>query len=553
MLQQQHQQQQQQHSPNGPRKPEANNHSGVIVAPAEHRIPEYRDHRLTDARDLRIDSNRMDQQQQQQQQPPRDQRMAVRMETPSLSYKPYEQHASARSSASAPSSSRSTRSPSSYPQLHYAPGSGGPGGSHSFSPSPSGRNSTGAANMYMPPPSVSPSRSPAVAASGHAPYPAMRYSPAPAPLPVPSTSPSAASGGHKKSSPSPSQQPGIAYGRQSNPAAAAAAAASGSVQSGSRNPESGQQQMIPLSLITPGKFLSGDSVPPPAHTARSERADVRMYPHPSYSPLTHPLPPPQPMLIQQQQQQQVHPQQVHPQQVHPASKQQQVHPQQQPLDLGTYREDSPIPLISSARLSGSSGDVKKSLPAPIIPSFGGTMMSVAALVDAANAAAASGKSADPAAFVLGLRPPSVTPPLMKMDPALLNPLNPLNPHVKVEVSERVSPPVALQTQPEAQLRKDPSPGPSLPVPPSLPALPALPADAQVKSEPTPPPTNNGNSKPVHKLKTAWLQRHTGNSIKFNSIKYNSIKSNLIKSNIKLIKNTNLQEKDINYSISKFKF
>lgn len=188
-----------------------------------------------------------------------------------------------------------------------------------------------------------------------------------------------------------------------------------------------------------------------------------------------------------------------------------MHPQQQPLDLGTYREDSPIPLISSARLSGSSGDVKKSAgrnpDVPIIPSFGGTMMSVAALVDAANAAAASGKPADPAAFVLGLRAPSVTPPLIKMDPALQVPLNPL---IKVEASERVtSPPAAApHTEPEPEIRKDPSPGP-VPVLPVHPALPALPAEVQVKLEPT-PPVNNGNNKPVHKLKTAWLQRHTGN-------------------------------------------
>ena len=273
------------------------------MAPADHRIPEYRDHRLTDARDLRIDSNRMEQSREQQsreqqsreqqsrEQQSRDGRMGVRMETPTLSYKPYEQHTSARSSAPAPSS-RSTRSPSSYP-LHYATGSSGPSGSHSFSPSPSGRNSTGATNMYMPPPPVSPSRSPAVPAAGHAPYPAMRYSPAPAPLPVPSTSPSAGSGGHKKSSPSPSQPAGIPYGRPPNNSAPAS-----SVQSVSRNPESGPQT-IPLSLMTPGKFLPTDSVPPPAHTARSERADVRLYPHPAYSPLSHPLPPPQPLLIQQ--------------------------------------------------------------------------------------------------------------------------------------------------------------------------------------------------------------------------------------------------------------
>ena len=198
-----------------------------------------------------------------------------------------------------------------------------------------------------------------------------------------------------------------------------------------------------------------------------------------------------------------------------------MHPQQQPLDLGTYREDSPIPLISSARLSGSSGDVKKSSgrapDVPIIPSFGGTMMSVAALVDAANAAAASGKPADPAAFVLGLRPPSVTPPLMKMDPALQIPVNPL---IKVESNERLSPPAsAPHLEPETlEARKDPSPGPTPPAPSvAHPALPALPVEpVQVKTEPAPPtsaptPTtnNNGTSKPVHKLKTAWLQRHTG--------------------------------------------
>ena len=36
--------------------------------------------------------------------------------------------------------------------------------------------------------------------------------------------------------------------------------------------------------------------------------------------------------------------------------------QQQPLDLGTYREDSPIPLISSARLSTGEAQTKKTRP-----------------------------------------------------------------------------------------------------------------------------------------------------------------------------------------------
>lgn len=537
---------------------------------------------------------------------------------PPLSYKPYEP--SPRPSGN----SRTSRSPlqqqpmipptstaSSYP-LHYAGPGPGPGGSsssssshpHSFSPSPMGSGSSGGSGgnggsnngnssssrsgpptNYMPPPSVSPSRSPAATSAVHPSYPAMRYSPAPQTAPVPSTSPSAA--GPKKTSPSPMQQ----QQHQQHLQASSSAGTYGRPLIAGGATIGRPDQTVPLSLITPSKSsvpvytpVNESSAPPPAHTARSSdpqrelrdirERDIRLYPHTAFSPLSHPLPPPQSLPTNSRSL------------VPPVGPQLQLPQQQQPLDLGTYREDSPIPLISSARLSTGETLNKKGRPdgpqpgppppptqqqpppppipaMPAYPSLGpvvaypgaAPLMSVAALIDAGiNTSAAqvkpppssSGLSQLPpgaaAAYALGLttstnRHPSDTPPLMPGGPAV----TPLPVIIKSEppASDARSPSV---THPESAMafnRSTRSPLPPdvkvkqepQPVTPSQPQVVNCVPITNTTTKPnitnitnttsTSNPTNvapsggssgSSSARPVHKLKTAWLQRHTGQSI-----------------------------------------
>ena len=167
-------------------------------------------------------------------------------------------------------------------------------------------------------------------------------------------------------------------------------------------------------------------------------------------------------------------------------------------------------------------------------------MSVAALVDAANAAAAQGKTGDPAAFVLGLRPPSVTPPLvastvlklessssssaLKMEiksehPALSLPTGSLPtgslPTGSLLTGSLLTGSLPTATRDEVELNaKSPAladvrvklePSASPGAAPAAPVAAPAPAASSVNSA----GCNNVNNKPVHKLKTAWLQRHTG--------------------------------------------
>lgn len=472
---------------------------------------------------------------------------------PPLSYKPYEP--SPRLSGN----NRTSRSPlqqqmipptsstaSSYP-LHYAgpgPGPGGPSHPHSYSPSPvgsgaSGNNSSraGPPTNYMPPPSVSPSRSPAAPGSTHSSYPAMRYSPAPQTAPVPSTSPSAV----KKTSPSPLQQ-------QQQQQQSSSASYGRPLISGGNIGRS--DQPIPLSLVTPSKSSYSpanegpSSAPPPAHTARTSdpqrdlrdlrERDLRLYPHTAFAPLSHPLPPPQSL-----------PSNNRPLAVPPGAPQLQLPQQQQPLDLGTYREDSPIPLISSARLPTGEAQSKKTRPEgslppqpppiPTIPGypslgpvvgFPGTtpLMSVAALIDAGfNTSAAQVKppsSGNAAAFAaLGLsstgttnRLPSGTPPLMHSSVAAPSPVV-----VKNEPpasSDTRSPPIS-QPESVASLNRSTRTPPVTDV--KIKIEPVAPSQSNVNNSSNVNTTTkssaasapNNNARPVHKLKTAWLQRHTG--------------------------------------------
>ena len=597
---------------------------------------------------------------------PRDQR------PPALSYKPYEQthrqvsgsgggsgnsnnnNANTSGGNNTNSSSggpniRSSRSPhpqmtpptssaSSYP-IHYAgPGPGpGPGPSQhsSYSPSPTGgvggggnrgggTSSGPSPSNYMPPPSVSPSRSPAAHVP---PYPAMRYSPAPQTAPIPCTSPSA-----KKTSPSPLQQqqhqnmalgggnggptggPPTHYGRP---------IAGGPQVMGPAGISSGtpvcrpSDQTLPLSLITPSKSAAAaaESAPPPAHTARNtsdrdrerelreRERDVRIYPHTAFSPLAHQLPPPQPLMNPV----------INSRGGSVAGPPPAMHPQIQPLDLGTYREDSPIPLISSARLSTGESQAKKTRPeqsapqqppppplppqiampaypslGPVVGFPGAPLMSVAALIDAGytTSGAGAGAQVKPAssnnnpvasAFALGLTPrhPSDTsPPLVvasaiapvsctgidraaEAGAALLRPVVIKNELGMVEVPPISSSSVVCQQAVDVERL-------SLPLPhnrsPSLaPAVVVKQEELkQVEQESSAQPTstqsstwnagsvlnststtssnnpstttatassnNNGNTnsapsssssaKPVHKLKKAWIQRHTGKLISF---------------------------------------
>lgn len=465
-------------------------------------------------------------------------------------------------------SNRTSRSPlqlppstaaSSYP-LHYAGPGAGPVGSlpHSYSPSPAGSNSgsnsgggssgsrSGGPHYMPPPPSVSPSRSPAALGAPAHPsssYPAMRYSPAPQQTaPVPSTSPSA-----KKTSPSPQQQ----QQHQALSASSYGRPISGSGGSTVGRPD----QTVPLSLITPTKLSAGvyptsgnESAPPPAHTARTNdprdlrdirERDIRIYPHTAFSPLAHPLPPPQALPT--------------------SSRAMPPAPQQQPLDLGTYREDSPIPLISSSRLPTGEAHGKKTRPEqqpppppqsiPVLPAYpslgpvgypgSAPLMSVAALIDAGFSTSATQvkppSSSGLPQYALGLPPtarlPSDTPPLMPT-PSSAASVPPM--------------PVIIKTEPPSSMaRSSPAPLPELPPtgatttagqllnssstrsPPAAPEVkvklePGLPSQPMVGTG-----NNNGGSvpnnlagknngggsnnsaKPVHKLKTAWLQRHTG--------------------------------------------
>ena len=492
--------------------------------------------------------------QQQQRLEGRDQRQ------PTLSYKPYEQTprlVAGSNNSGGGNNIRTSRSPhpqmtpptssaSAYP-IHYA--GPGPGSSqHPYSPNPtSGRS--GPSNSYMPPPSVSPSRSPAAAA--HVPpYPAMRYSPAPQTAPAPCTSPSP---NQKKSSPSPLQQqqnmgPGAAlYGRQG-----VASAGNSSGTSVQCRPD----QTIPLSLITPSKTNQPESAPPPAHTARNtdrdrereireRERDVRIYPHNAFSPLAHQLPPPQPLLNTSTNSR------AGPAPGPPM-------PQQQPLDLGTYREDSPIPLISSARLSTGEGQAKKTRPeqqmqqqhhhlhqqqqAPpqiamqSYPSLGpvgfpgAPLMSVAALIDAGYPTSGTAQVKPPSnaasAFSMGLAPPrhpSDTPPLL-MSSLPLN-CNPID--RPVDITSR---PVFIKSEPGVEMTPPLVEQDRVAVVSRSPPVVAAPVvkqeEVKVKQEPSsvtqsnnttwnnPGSSSSSSAKPavhVHKLKKAWIQRHTGTS------------------------------------------
>ena len=177
-----------------------------------------------------------------------------------------------------------------------------------------------------------------------------------------------------------------------------------------------------------------------------------IYPHNAFSPLAHQLPPPQPLLNTGANNR------GGPVPGPPM-------PQQQPLDLGTYREDSPIPLISSARLSTGEAQSKKTrpelqqqqhhhhhqqqqqqqqapppppqIPMPTYPSLGpvgfpgAPLMSVAALIDAGYPTSGPAQVKPPSnpasAFSMGLVPsrhPSDTPPLLISSvPVTSNPID----------------------------------------------------------------------------------------------------------------------------------
>ena len=524
---------------------------GVIVAPGE-----GRDMRMEM---LRIESHRTG-----------DPRSGggERMERPPLSFKPYE-HApravvttSGAGGGSSSTSIRTSRSPlhltppsttpsACYPMHYSAASVASAGGSSRSNSTPSAQ----AAVNYMPPPS--PSRSPSVLHQG---YPNMRYSPAPQ-TPIPSsTSPGAA----KKSSPiplAPHHQSGAGAGPPGSAYARSAAATSGGGGGGGAPAASAvQRNDQPLSLITPLKSgggaggvcgsatstqhstdSGGGGAPPPAHSARTER-EVRMYPRSAYSPLAHPLPPPS---------------------LRSGGGVSTPH-QQQPLDLGTYRDDSGAgnALISSARLNAAgAGSVASTgggdapvasgrmarppppeLPLMNFPSLGiggiGTMMSVATLVDAINAQGGKPpRGGDPAGVLfLGLtppRPPSVpSPPIMssiinlstsdsgaKLAAALLP--APESILIKSD-SEDAPPPAPAQTPTPVETRPTPAikvekndSSRSSPILPAGAAAAAAAAAADATGAGVKAPasssksTNNNSSCPKYKLKTAWLQRHTG--------------------------------------------
>lgn len=581
-----HQQQQQQQPP--PRKSENAHHlsaaaaaadyskaSGVIVGPGE-RIDSRSDSRDPGSRSSSFEVQRA-----------ADLRDRT-LERPTLSYKPYEttprlgSNNNNGSSGSSSANIRSSRSPhpqmtpptsaaSSYP-IHYAGSS-----QHSYSPNPAPSSSSRSGpssvpqNSYMPPPSVSPSRSPAAVA--HVPpYPAMRYSPAPQTAPAPCTSPQ--SSNQKKTSPSPLQQQqnmagasATLYGRPLTGVVGPAGISSGTPVCRSDN-----TQTLPLSLITPSKANQiSESAPPPAHTARSadrdrelrerelrdRERDVRLYPHVAYPPMPphHQLQPPPQLTGSGGSSNRV-----------PGAP---LIPQQQPLDLGTYREDSPIPLITPARLSTASGEtqVKKSrldpppqqqppppppqIPMPPYPSLapvgfpGAPLMSVAALIDAGYTTSGTAQVKPPTnpAFALGLtRHPSDTPPLLVSSV-------PVVPSADRPAETSTTRPVVIKSEPGIDVVVPPPPPTvveperatvvSRSSPPVVPAVVVKQEDVKVKQEPTvtaswsnpstntpatttttaassvppnPPASSNSSAKPVHKLKTAWLQRHTGSSL-----------------------------------------
>ena len=546
---------------------------GVIVGPGERM---ERDSMRPDHRDQIQRSFELQQRDQQQQQrlDARDQRQ------PTLSYKPYEStprlvsgssNSGGSNSSSNPSNIRSSRSPhsqmtpptsaaSGYP-IHYA--GPGPGSSqHSYSPNPTSSRSgpSGPPNNYMPPPSVSPSRSPAAA---HVPpYPAMRYSPAPQTAPAPCTSPSA---NQKKTSPSPLQQQqnmagSALYGR---PIAGVQVVGSAGISSGT--PVCRTDQTIPLSLITPSKSNQAETAPPPAHTARNtdrdrereireRERDVRIYPHTAFSPLAHQLPPPQPLLTT-----------GGSSRGGPAAGPPML-PQQQPLDLGTYREDSPIPLISSARLSTGEAQVKKTRPDPPqqqqqvppppppqipMPAYHGLgpvgfpvapLMSLATLIDAGYATSGTAQVKPPSntasAFALGLTPrhPSDTPPLLTS--SVQPPVSTTPTDRPAEASSRL---IVIKSEPGVDVAPISCPpvepdrvaavsrSPPVVAPPAPVAI-KQEETVKIKQEPISMPPNNtwsnpgssntsansnqtaitsSSAKPVHKLKKAWIQRHSG--------------------------------------------
>ena len=416
--------------------------------------------------------------------------------------------------------------------------------------SPSAGIRNGPSASYMPPPSVSPSRSPAAGGvvNTSALYPAMRYSPAPqTTAPTPSTSPSDPNRAKKTIPLSLQQQQQQMY---LNSNKSSSSRSSGSTV-GSGTPVGRADQTTPLSLITPAKSIttaspyipagvSVESAPPPAHTARNEREmrergdlrDVRHYPNTAFSPLAHPLPPPHLSVVNSTGRPGQPPVPLPPQIVVPQ--------QQQPLDLGTYREDSPIPLISSARLSTADALSKKARadqqqqqqqapppPIPHMPGYpslgpvgfpGAPLMSVAALIDAGfNTSAAQVNKppqSNPAAYAsLGLssRLPSCgTPPLLLQPNPSLPPSISHGPTNTAASSSEQPRPVIVKNEPQSS-------------PPPVTNSPPVNPEVKVKLEPVgqplppPPPNNNKNNvnnsaKPVHKLKTAWLQRHTGNFV-----------------------------------------
>ena len=342
--------------------------------------------------------------------------------------------------------------------------------------SPSAGIRNGPSASYLPPPSFSLSRSLAAggAVNTSALYPAMRYSPAPQPTaPTPSTSPSDPNRA-KKTSPSPLQQQQQQMYLNSNKSSSSRS--SGSTV-GSGTPVGRADQTTPLSLITPAKSIttaspyipagvSVESAPPPAHTARNEREmrergdlrDVRHYPNTAFSPLAHPLPPPHLSVVDSTGRPGQPPVPLPPQIVVPQ--------QQQPLDLGTYRKD---PLISSACLSTADvlskvrADQQQQQAPPPIPHMPGYPS-----LGPVGFPTTASSSEQPRPVIVKNEPQSSPPPVTTSSPHV-------NPEVKVKL------------EPVGQ-----------PLPP-------------------PPPNNNKNNvnnsaKPVHKLKTAWLQRHTGNFV-----------------------------------------
>jgi hypothetical protein len=247
-------------------------------------------------------------------------------------------------------------------------------------------------------------------------------------------------------------------------------------------------------------------------------------------------------------------------------------PQQQPLDLGTYREDSPIPLISSARLSTGEAQSKKTRPEPqqqqqqqqqqqhhhhqqqqqqaqppqqismpAYPNLGpvgfpvAPLMSVAALVDAGYSTSATAQVKPPSnpasAFSMGLatpRHPSDTPPLlMSSVPVTCNPID-----RPVEISSR---PLVIKSEPGVEVTPPPVEQDRVTAVSRSPPVVAAPVvvvkqeEVKVKQEPIPTTQSNNSTwsnpgsssnatssssssgaKPaVHKLKKAWIQRHTG--------------------------------------------